>query len=141
MEPTKADSPRTVLLWSAPIMVGHFIAVVWHLLLVVKVQPDFPRFAVPLLILVNLVPVAGVVAFAKGFPKLAGSMITLPLAIALVIGTYAHFFSSGTDNILRMLPGSLTLPFQVSAVLLVLLEALGCWGGEYLRMCPRPEGM
>src|SRR5665213_102235 len=103
MEPTKADSPRTVLLWSAPIVVGQFIAVVWHLLLVVKVQPDFPRFAVPLLILVNLVPVAGLVAFAKGFPKLAGSMIILPLAIALIIGTYAHFLSPGTDNILRCL--------------------------------------
>ena len=129
MEPTRADSPRTVLLWSAPIVVGHFIAVVWHLLLVVKVQPGFPRFAVPLLILVNLVPVAGLVAFAKGFPKLAGSMIILPLAIALIIGTYAHFLSPGTDNILRMPPGDLRLPFQISAVLLVFLEALGCYAG------------
>ena len=86
MEPTKADPPRTLLLWSAAIVVGHLIAVVWHRLLVVKVQPGFPRFAVPLLILVNSVPVAGVVAFAKGFPKLAGSMIVVPLAIALAIG-------------------------------------------------------
>jgi hypothetical protein len=83
-----------------------------------------------------LVPVAGLVAFAKGFPKLAGSMIILPLAIALIIGTYAHFLSPGTDNILRMPPGDLRLPFQISAVLLVFLEALGCYAGLriFLRM-------
>jgi hypothetical protein len=82
-----------------------------------------------LLILFNLFPVAGLVALAKGFRKLAGSLIILPLAIALVIGTYAHFLSRGTDNILRMPSGDLTLSFQISAVLLVLLEALGCWVG------------
>jgi hypothetical protein len=52
-----------------------------------------------LLILFNLFPIAGLVALAKGLSKLAGSMITLPLSIALVIGTYAHFLGPGTDNI------------------------------------------
>jgi hypothetical protein len=39
---TKTNSSRTLLLWIATIVVGHFMAVVWHLLLVVKVQPGFP---------------------------------------------------------------------------------------------------
>lgn len=129
MEPTKTGSPRGLLLWSAAIVVGHLIVVAWHLLLVLKVQPGFPRFVPPLLILINLVPAAGLVAFAKGFPKWAGSMIVVPLAIGLVIGGYAHFLSPGTDNIFRMPPGDLRLQFQFSAVLLVLLEALGCYAG------------
>jgi hypothetical protein len=129
MEPTKTASTRTFLPWSAAIVAVHFGAAIWHLFLVVKVQPGFPGFAPPLLILVNLMPVAGLVAFAKGFLKLAGCMITLPLAVALVIGTYAHFLSPGEDNIFRMPPADLRLPFQVSAVLLVVLEALGCWIG------------
>jgi len=129
MEPTHADSTRKLLHWSTLIVVGHFIAVIWHLLLLVKVQPSTPRFFPPLLILFNLFPIAGLVALAKGFPKLAGTMIILPLAIPLVIGTYAHFLSPGSDNILHMPAGDLRLPFQVSAVLLVLLEALGCWIG------------
>src|SRR5215472_10508263 len=120
MEPTKADSTRKLLIWSVPIVVGHLVAVIWHLLLLVKVQPSTPRFAPPLLILVNLFPVAGLVALAKGLRKFAGSMITIPLAIALVIGSYAHFLSPGTDNILHMPPGDLRLPFQISAVLLAL---------------------
>jgi hypothetical protein len=129
MEPKKIAPTRTLLLWSTSIVVGHFIAVVWHLFLVIKAQPGFPGFAPPLLILINLIPVAGIIAFAKGFPKLAGCMTTLPLAVALVIGIYAHFLSTGADNIFRMPPGDLTLPFQVSAVLFALLEALGCWVG------------
>ena len=129
MQPTNADSTRKLLLWSAPIVLGHFVAVIWHLLLLVKVQPDTPKFFPPLLIVLNLFPVAGLFALAKGFPKLAGSMIVLPLGLALVIGTYAHFLSPGADNILRMPPGDLRLTFQISAMLLELLEALGCWVG------------
>lgn len=110
-------------------MLGHFAVVLWHLVLLLKVQPGIPGFAPPLLILINLIPVAGLVAFARGFPKLAGGMITVPLAIALVIGAYAHFLSPGSDNIFHMPPGALRLPFQASAVLLLILEALGCWIG------------
>jgi hypothetical protein len=95
-----------------------------------------------LLILVNLIPVAGLVVFARGFPKLAGSMITLPLAIALVIGAYAHFLSPGSDNILHMPPGNLRLPFQASAVLLLILEVLGCWiGVRMFASMPRRSGV
>lgn len=126
---TNADSTRKLLLWSAPIVLGHFVAVIWHLLMLVKVQPGTPTLFPPLLILFNLFPVVGLVALAKGFRKLAGSMIVLPLAIALVIGSYAHFLSSGTDNIFHMPSGDLTRSFQISAVLLAFLEALGCWVG------------
>jgi hypothetical protein len=140
MEPKNADSTRKLLLWSAPIVLGHFVAVIWHLWLLVKVQPNTPRFFPPLLILFNLFPVAGLVALAKAFRKLTGSMILLPLAIALVIGTYAHVLSPGTDNILRMPPGDLRLSFQISAMLLALLEALGCWVGIriFARLPARP---
>jgi hypothetical protein len=132
MELTNANSTRKLLLWCAPIVLGHFVAVILHLLLLVKVQPSTPSFFPPLLILFNLFPIAGLVALAKGFRKLAGSMIILPLVIPLVIGTYAHFLSPGTDNILRMPPGDLRLSFQISAVLLVLLQALGCWVGIHI---------
>ena len=115
MEPTKTASIRTLRLRSATVVIVHFVAAIWHLFLVVKVQAAFPAFAPPLLILVNLIPVASLVAF--------------PLAVALVIGIYAHFLSPGADNIFRMPPGDLRLPFQVCAVLLVVLEALGCWIG------------
>jgi hypothetical protein len=126
MQP-KTDSMRKLLLWGALVVLAHFVVVLWHLVLLVKVQPSIPTLAILLLILINLVSVAGLVAFAKGFRKLAGSMIVIPLGVALVIGGYTHFLSAGTDNVLRLPPGDLRLPFQVSAVLLMLLEGAGCW--------------
>jgi len=101
----------------------------WHLALVVRVQPNFPKLAIPLLIVVNLLPIVGLVVLAKGYRKIAGFLIIFPLGIALIIGVYAHFLSPGTDNVFHMPPGDLALPFQASAVLLVLLEGLGCWVG------------
>jgi len=126
MEVTNSDPARRLLLWSTPILLGNLLAVIWHLLLLVKVQPGTPGFLPPLLILVNLLPVAGLVAFAKGYSKLAASVIIFPLGVALVAGAYSHFLSAGPDNILRMPPGGWTLPFQASALLLVMLEVLGC---------------
>jgi len=127
--------PR-LLLTGVLVVLAHFGVVIWHILLLVKVQPSTPGFALVLLIAINLVPVVALIAFAKGWPKLAGSMILLPFAVALVIGAYTHFLSPGSDNVLRMPSGEFRLPFQVSSVLLVVLEALGCWVG--VRMLATP---
>lgn len=118
---------RRLLTWGTVSTLGHYAAVVWHVTLLVKVQPAFPGTAARLLLLANLLPVAGLVAFAKGFPRLAGIIILVPLGIALVIGGYTHFLSAGSDNVFRMPPGGLTRSFQMSAILLALLEALACW--------------
>jgi hypothetical protein len=74
-----------------------------------------PQFLPPLLILVNLLPVAGVIALAKESPHLAATLITVPLGTAFVTGAYAHLLSAGSDNVLHMPPGELTLWFQISA--------------------------
>lgn len=129
MKEKRPDFPRGLLLWGAPIVGAHFLTVLWHLVLVLKGQPGFPRLAIPWLILVNLLPVVGLVALAKGYLKLAGILIIVPLGIALVIGAYQHFLSPGTDNVFHMPPGDLRLPFQASAALLSFVEGLGCWFG------------
>ena len=129
METAKQDFTGNLVCWCVPVVGGHFITIVWHLVLVLKIQPNFPRFAVPLLLLVNLLPVAGLIALPKGHRKLTGLLIAGPLAIALIFGAYSHFLSPGTDNVFHMPPGNLRLPFQASAVILVLFEMLGCWLG------------
>jgi hypothetical protein len=42
-------------------------------------------------------------------------------------GWYSHFLSPGSDNVFRMSDGESTFAFQISAVLLFVLEFLGCW--------------
>lgn len=124
-----SDLRRNLLLWGTPIVFAHYAVVIWHVALLVKVQPGFPRLAILLLLLINLFPIAGPLVFAKGFPKLAASLIIIPLGIALAIGGYNHFLSAGSDNVLRMAASEWRFPFQVSAALLAVLEAAGCWVG------------
>ena len=100
--------------------------------LLVKVQPNTPRIALLLLVVINLIPVTALVVFARGHNGLAGALIVVPFGVALAVGSYTHFLSVATDNMFRMPPDELRLPFQVSAVLLAVLETAGCWIG--LRM-------
>ena len=127
-----------LLVWAAVVVLAHFVIVIWHLILLAKVQPSTPRFALLLLVVINLLPVAALIVFVKGFRKLAGSMVIVPFVMALVIGGYTHFVSAGTDNVFSMPPGGLRLPFQISAVLLSVLEALGCWLGLQMLRVPEP---
>jgi hypothetical protein len=123
---------RKLLQWSAPVIVGHFFVVLWHLWLLVRVQASTPRFLPPLLISINLIPLLGLLLLYKGFPRIAGILVALPLGTAFVAGVSAHFINRGSDNVLHMPPTPHRLPYAISAVLLVVLEALGCWAG--LRM-------
>jgi hypothetical protein len=132
MQNNESDFFRKLLPVATFVVVGHFAVVIWHLLLLLKVQPTTPWFAAALLVVANLLPVAGLVAFAKGRYYLAAGLIVVPLSVALVIGGYTHFLTAGSDNVFWMPPGGLRLPFQVSAVLLAVLELLGCFVG--LRM-------
>ena len=129
MQRETSDSKRRLLLWGTLIVLAHYAAVIWHVILLVKVQPEFPPGGILLLLVINLFPIAGLFAFAKGFPKLAASMIIIPLATALAIGGCTHFLSAGSDNVWRMAASDLRLPFQISAVMLATLEAAGCWVG------------
>ncbi len=76
--------------------------------------------------MVNIIPLMALVAFGRGRRRLAGWMVIIPLGVALLIGSYAHFLSSGADNVFRMPPGEWRFSFQVTAVMLAVLEALGC---------------
>ena len=127
MQSGATNQERKLIVWGTLFVLGHYAVVVWHITLLVKVQPAFPAIAVLMLLLGNLIPVAGLVVFAKNLPRVAGTMILVPLGTALVIGGYTHFLTPGSDNVFRMPSGGLTLPFQVSAIVLALLEALGCW--------------
>jgi hypothetical protein len=82
---------RKLLPFATFAVVGHFAVVIWHLVLLSKVQPSTPWFAALLLVLANLLPVVGLFALAKSRYNLAAGQIAVPLSVALVIGGYTHF--------------------------------------------------
>lgn len=111
------------------VVLAHAVVVYWHLVLLARfgaaITPDHaPLFA----ILANLIPLTAVILMWAGFPK-AGTSLLLFLAVPLAIGGYSHFLSPGSDNVFRMAPSELTVAFRISAVLLFILELLGCWLG------------
>ena len=116
------------LFWCATLAVlTHAVVVYWHLVLLARLgtalRPDqIPLFAS----LANLIPLTALILLWANF-RWAGGWLLLFLAVPLAIGGYSHFLSAGSDNVFRMAPGALMLAFRVSAVLLLVLEFLGCW--------------
>jgi hypothetical protein len=65
-------------------------------------------------------------------------LVLIFFAIPLVIGGYEHFVKSGPDNVSQMARGEFGLPFQVSAVVLVIFEILVCWASIRILRAPSP---
>jgi uncharacterized membrane protein len=61
------------------------------------------------------------------FPAFGGVLLFLPLAVGLLIGGNEHFVTPGPLNVFYMAATPWALPFRVTAVLLLVLEVLGCW--------------
>ena len=68
MELAQGDSARKLLLWGAPIVVGHFLAVTWHLMILTRIRPNVPGFLPAVLLLVDPLPIAGP-ATCEGVPE------------------------------------------------------------------------
>jgi uncharacterized membrane protein len=86
--------------------------------------------------LVNLLPGIALILLWTNRRKPAGYLLLLFFTIPFAIGGYEHFLSPGPDNVFRMVPGEWRLPFQASAVLLVLFELLGFWASFRLLRAP-----
>jgi hypothetical protein len=121
------DRKMRRLLWSASFVVlAHAVVVYWHLVLLARLGTTLRSDQVPILaILANTIPLIALISLWVHFPKVGASLL-LFLAVPLVIGGYSHFLSPGSDNVFRMVPGELTSAFRISALLLLLLEFLGC---------------
>jgi hypothetical protein len=78
-------------------------------------------------VLVNLVPFTAVILLWTRFRRFTGWLLLVSLGVGLLIGTYEHFLSPSPDNVFHMAQGEWTLQFRITAVLLIILEGLGCW--------------
>jgi uncharacterized membrane protein YhaH (DUF805 family) len=129
-ESEEGGRPMRRFYWYATLVVlMHAAVVLWHLELLARLNAALEVDQVPLFAgLANIIPLIALISLWAQYSKLGGWLL-LFLAVPLVIGGYSHFLSPGSDNIFRMAPGELTAGFRVSAVLLWVLEFLGCWLG------------
>ena len=118
---------RKLFRYATLVVLVHAVVVFWHLELLARRGALLKVDHVPLLAgLANVIPVLALISLWAHFPKL-GAWLLLFLAVPLAIGGYSHFLSPGSDNIFRMASGEFTFAFRISAVLLFVLEFLGCW--------------
>lgn len=110
------------------VVLAHAAVVFWHLVLVAKITPGLTDHQVrAATAAVNLVPAVALVLLWAQFLRLGGFLLFLPLAVGLVIGGNEHFVTPGPLNVFYMATTPWVLPFRVTAVLLLVLEVLGCW--------------
>ena len=120
---------RKLCRYAALVVLAHAVVVFWHLELLARRDAALRVDQVPLFAaLANIIPLIALISLWTHFPKL-GAWLLLLLAVPLAIGGYSHFLSPGSDNVFRMADGELTFAFRISAVLLLVLEFLGCWLG------------
>jgi hypothetical protein len=119
---------RRPALSGSAIIFAHAVTVVWHLLVLAGIPPGLTMQQVAQAIAaINAVPLIALIFLWTPLRRLAGLLLCLALGAGLVAGGYEHFV--GSDNIFRMAAGPWTVPFRVSAVLLLILEGAGCWIG------------
>ncbi len=110
------------------VVLAHAAVVFWHLVLVAKITPGLTELQMlAATTAINLVPAIALVLLWTHSPRLGGLLLLLPLAVGLVIGGEEHFVTPGPLNVFHMAATPWVLPFQVTAVLLLVLEVLGCW--------------
>jgi hypothetical protein len=110
------------------VVLAHAGAVFWHLVLVAKITPGLTDGQVlTATAAINLVPTVALVLLWGHFLRLGGFLLFLPLSVGLVIGGNEHFVTPGPLNVFYVAATPWALQFRVTAVLLLVLEVLGCW--------------
>jgi hypothetical protein len=118
---------RRLPLYGTLALLANFALVLWHLEALGARHPEMAR--APLLLLGGGVAAVSLVLAALLWSRgrgLAAWMLAVFFAATASIGLYEHFLKPGPDNVLTMVGGPASPPFQASATLLVLVEALGC---------------
>jgi len=128
-EPSLGGGPtKSTAQYATFIVLAHAGVVLWHLVLVAKITPGLTEHQVlAATIAINLVPTVALVLLWAHFLRLGGILLFLPLMVGLVIGGKEHFVTPGPLNVFYMATTAWVLPFRVTAVLLAVLEVLGCW--------------
>lgn len=97
-----------------------------HQRLAIEISPAENVFVVLVILIAPLV--AGVLLLTRAY-RLGAWVLVVSMAGGLAFGIYKHFMAAGPDHAFGLPHSEWALVFQVTAVLLVLTEALGCWAG------------
>ena len=76
-------------------------------------------------VVIYAAPVVAAVLLWTRYPLAGAWLLAASMAGSFVFGLVFHFLVSGSDNVFTLLPGTWRTTFQVTAVLLLMLEMIG----------------
>ncbi|MHB8815002.1 MAG: hypothetical protein ACYDAE_17255 [Steroidobacteraceae bacterium] len=119
---------------------ANYAAVLWHLDLVAKLQPEAPVApSIRIAIIAGALTLAGLVLLWMRWHKTGSGVLAVMFANGLVIGSLEHFFVAGPFNVFDVGYGDWTLLFKISVAILVLCEVAGLSAtGRMLVVRPAP---
>jgi len=91
-----------------------------------------------IVIVISVAPILAAILLWRKQQSVGAMLLALSMAGALLYGLVQHFLLPGPDNVTQQGPGLWPLIFQITALLFVPLEALGCWLG--LRLIVGAQG-
>jgi hypothetical protein len=132
---------RRYALLATLVVAVNLLLTIWHLYVLGQINPTMTRGQLIVAgCIVSLVPLTSGVLSWTPRHRLAGWLMVASLGLGFAVGSYVHFLSGGSDTVFAIAAGEWTLPFRVSASLLVVVEALGCWVGLRLIFGRRSSG-
>ena len=87
-----------------------------------------------------LAPIIAAVLLWTPFDRIGGWLLLSAMVAALLFGIYNHFLVISADHVSHVSFAGWGLLFQITAILTLIIDGLGCWlGAQALKTTQQPE--
>jgi hypothetical protein len=91
-------------------------------------------------IVIFLAPIVAAILLWTQFERIGSWLLLFSLTGSLLFGIYNHFLVISPDHISQVPSQSWGMLFQITAILIVIVDSLGCWMGIWaLKTIQQPE--
>lgn len=93
-------------------------------------------------LVINVCPLVAMALLWSKHRRVGLALLSISMGASLLFGVWNHFVVSGPDHVAEVAPGAMGHLFQITAVLLALIEAAGAWlGFVWLRRSARTQAL
>jgi hypothetical protein len=91
-------------------------------------------------VVILLTPVIAAILLWTPFDRIGSWLLFASMAGAILFGIYNHFIVISSDHVSRVSFAGWGLLFQITAILTLIVDGLGCWVGVWaLKAIQQPE--
>ena len=118
--------------YGTTIVLAHLGVNVVHGLAHARLHVGLTRGQIDFIVsVILLAPIVAMILLWTQLRRAGAWLLLVSMAGSLAFGAYYHFVLISPDNISYVPTGSYQTTFQITALLLALTQALGCWVGAW----------